>query len=138
MSSRALSWTIGRGAVALVVGAALAAAYGAGILSEAQIAASDLLFETRAAQPARSTVIIGIDERSYRILRDRYGALSQWPRTLYARALDILRASDAPRVVAFEVFFDGSQPDDGELAAAMARAGNVVTPVVAQGAQTGG
>ena len=96
------------------------------------------------SQPARSTVIIGIDQRSYRALLPEHGPLSQWPRTLYARALDALRtpapgtaaeAAAGPRVAAFGVFFDAARPEDGELAQAMRRAGNVVTPVVAQGAR---
>ena len=100
--------------------AALALVHGLGFFATAQIAASDLLFKTRARYPARSTVIVGIDERSYRALLAEHGPLSQWPRTLYARALDALRgkagrapgeAQDAgPRVVAFEVFFDGARP----------------------------
>ena len=114
------------------------------MLASVQIAASDLLFKTRVSQPARSTVIIGIDQRSYRALLPEHGPLSQWPRTLYARALDALRTPApgvaaevpaGPRVAAFGVFFDAARSEDGELAQAMRRAGNVVTPVVAQGAR---
>jgi adenylate cyclase len=107
------------------------------------VTASDLLFATRPARSARSTVIVGIDQRSYEQLLPGHGPLSQWPRTLYARVLDALRepagpASGSgepagPRVVAFEIFFDGPRPEDAALADAVRRAGNVVTPVVAQG-----
>jgi CHASE2 domain-containing sensor protein len=133
-----------RAGLALAVALPLVLASHWGILASAQIAASDLLFKTRASQPARSTVIIGIDQRSYRALLPEHGPLSQWPRTLYARALDALRtpapgaaaeSPAGPRVAAFGVFFDAARPDDGELAQAMRRAGNVVTPVVAQGAR---
>jgi len=133
-----------RGALALAVAAPLALAQHLGLLRPAQIAAGDVLFKTRATQPATSTVIVGIDRESYRSLLPRYGPPSQWPRTLYAQALDALRgpgaasdpaAPDGPRVVGLEVFFDAERPEDNELARAMRRAGNVVTPVVAQGAR---
>ncbi len=94
----------------------------------------DLLFTARPTQSARSTVIVGIDEKSYRALLARHGPLSAWPRTLYADALDALRPA-APRVVAFAIFFDAQRPEDGALAEAMRRAGNVIVPVVAQGAK---
>ena len=131
-------------ALALAVALPLVLAGRAHVLGAAQVAASDLLFKTRGSQPARSTVIVGIDQRSYRALLPAHGPLSQWPRTLYARALDALRtpapgaaaeAAAGPRVIAFGVFFDAPRPEDGELAEAMRRAGNVVTPVVAQGAR---
>lgn len=132
-------------ALALAVSAALLLAHALGVLGSAQVSASDALFKARGAQRARSTVIVGIDQRSYRALRPEHGPLSQWPRTLYARALDALHdpgpaggggagAPTWPRLVAFEVFFDGPRPEDGDLAGAMRRAKNVVTPVVAQGA----
>ena len=131
-------------AIALVVAAPLAVAAHLGVLATVQISASDWLFKTRAAQPPRATVIVGIDQRSYQSLLPEYGPLSQWPRTLYARVLDQLREPRipglaevlrdmAPRVVAFEIFFDGSRPGDDELAQAVRRMGSVVTPVLAQG-----
>jgi adenylate cyclase len=119
---------------ALVLGviALLAAARHVGLLATTQVAASNLLFKTRGSREARSTVIVGIDQRSYQALFARHGPLSQWPRTLYAHAVDRLREAGA-RVIALEIFFDAPRPEDGALAAAVRRAGNVVTPVVAQG-----
>jgi adenylate cyclase len=130
--------------IALLVATPLAWAAYIGVLATVQIAASDWLFKTRAPRPPRATVIIGIDQRSYQALLPQYGPLSQWPRTLYARALDQLREAPvpataemlrdmAPRVVAFEIFFDGSRPGDDELARAVRRLGSVVMPVLAQG-----
>jgi adenylate cyclase len=119
-------------ALALAVIAGLALARDAGVLATARVSATNLLFKTRVAQPARSTVIVGIDQRSYQALLARHGPLSHWPRTLYADALDALRAA-GPRVIGFEIFFDAPRPEDEALAAAVRRAGNVVTPVVAQG-----
>ncbi len=137
LTSRARVWALSRGALALAVAAPLALAHGLGFFTTAQITASDLLFKTRPTHPARSTVIVGIDQHSYRALLAEHGPLSHWPRTLYARALEVLRgpaggASGAargagPRVVAFEVFFDGARPEDTELARAMREAGNVIS-----------
>jgi adenylate cyclase len=132
--------------LALAVTALLALVQHARLLTTLQAAAGDLLFKTRAAAPARSTVIVGIDQRSYQALLPEHGPLSWWPRTLYARALDALASPGpgvpddglggrAPRVIAFEIFFDGERLEDAQLADAMRRAGNVVTPVVAQGAE---
>src|SRR5262245_56326571 len=106
-------------AIALGVAAVLSAAAHLGVLATVQIAASDWLFKTRVPQAPRATVIVGIDQRSYQALLPEYGPLSQWPRALYARVLDQLREPRSselaevlrdmgPRVVAFEIFFDGS------------------------------
>ncbi len=130
--------------IALVVAVPLAGAADLGVLATVQIAATDWLFKARAPRPPRVTVIVGIDQRSYQALLPEYGPLSQWPRALYARALDQLREAQgpgasevlrdmAPRVVAFEIFFDGSRPGDDDLARAVRRLGGVVTPVLAQG-----
>ncbi len=142
--SRARSRLLVRAALALAVAAPLVAAHHAKLLAPAQTAAADLLFKTRGSQPAQSTVIIGIDQRSYQALLPQHGPLSRWPRTLYARALDALMAPErsapfppgqasGPRVIGFGVFFDAPRPEDDELARAMRQAGNVVTPVVARG-----
>jgi adenylate cyclase len=120
------------GAPALAVALVLASASLGGLLAGSRARVGDLLFSARPAQPARSTVIVGIDQKSYQALLPRHGPLSAWPRALYAQALDTL-GSAAPRVIAFAIFFDASHPDDARLAEAMRRAGNVIVPVVAQG-----
>jgi adenylate cyclase len=122
------------GAPALAVAVVLGLACLGGLLAAARARVGDLLFATRPAQAARSTVIVGIDQKSYQALLARHGPLSAWPRTLYAEVLDALRPA-APRVIAFAIFFDAPRPEDGALAEAMRRAGNVVVPVVAQGPQ---
>jgi CHASE2 domain-containing sensor protein len=71
LASLARSWAAVRATLALAVALPLVLASHWGILASAQIAASDLLFKTRVSQPARSTVIIGIDQRSYRAPRSR-------------------------------------------------------------------
>jgi adenylate cyclase len=120
------------GAPALGVALLLSATFLGGLLAGSRTRLGDLLFVVRPSQPARSTVIVGIDQRSNRALLARHGPLSAWPRTLYADALDALRAA-APRVIVLAIFFDAERPEDGALAEAMRRAGNVVVPVVAQG-----
>jgi adenylate cyclase len=79
-------------------------------------------------------VIVGIDHRSHQMLVARHGPLSEWQRTLYARAIEALTEA-GPRVIALELFFDTGRPDDAALGEAIRRAGNVVIPVVAQGPQ---
>ena len=120
------------GVPALGVALVLASACLWGLLAGSRARMGDLLFTVRPAQSARSTVIVGIDEKSYQALLARHGPLSAWPRTLYAEALEALRPA-APRVIAFAIFFDAQRPEDGALAEAMRRAGNVIVPVVAQG-----
>jgi adenylate cyclase len=125
---RVLASCVPAAGVALV----LAAACLWGLLAASRARMGDLLFAARPAQAARSTVIVGIDQKSYQALLPRHGPLSAWPRTLYARALDAL-ATASPRVIAFAIFFDASRPEDDALAEAMRRADNVIVPVVAQG-----
>jgi adenylate cyclase len=131
-------------ALVLLVGGGCAAGQRIGVLSGLQVASADLLFRTRSPRPARATVILGIDERTYRALRPAHGPLSHWPRSVYADALARLWVAGAPsaagtprtfgpRAVAFEIFFDGTRPGDTALAEAMRRVGNVVTPVIAEG-----
>jgi len=123
------------GVPALGVALVLASACLWGLLAGSRARMGDLLFTVRPAQSARSTVIVGIDEKSYQALLARHAPLSAWPRTLYADALEALRPA-APRVIAFAIFFDAQRPEDGVLAEAMRRAGNVIVPVVAQGPKT--
>jgi len=120
------------GLPALGVALVLASAFLLGLLAGTRARVGDLLFAARPVQAARSTVIVGIDQKSYQALLPRHGPLSAWPRTLYAQALDALTPA-GPRVIVFAIFFDAPRPDDARLAEAMRRAGNVIVPVVAQG-----
>ena len=117
---------------ALSVALVLATAFLLGLLAATRARVGDLLFTVRPVQAARSTVIVGIDQKSYQALLPRHGPLSAWPRSLYAQALDALTPA-GPRVIAFAIFFDAARPEDAQLAEAMRRAGNVIVPVVAQG-----
>lgn len=81
-------------------------------------------------------VVVAIDEQSLAAM-GRW----PWPRATHARLLDALRAA-RPRGIAFDVSF--SEPDPGDpagdraLARAVARAGNVVLPVLVEASEPGG
>lgn len=122
-------------ALALSVGIVLTAAYHRQFFSAAQVQSTDFLFAARSGERSNSTVIVGIDQRSYRALLPEYGPLANWPRTLYATVLDKLREAGA-RVVVLDIFFDAPKPEDPGLIAAMRKAGNVIVPFEAQGPKT--
>jgi adenylate cyclase len=119
-------------AIALVVAGLLALGHRLTLLSTAQVRSTDFLFASSTQTQAAATVIVGIDQRSYRELLPKYGPMVSWPRSLYAQAVNRLAQAGA-RVIAFDLFFDAPTADDAELIAAIARAGNVITPVEAQG-----
>lgn len=119
------------GALTLAVALLVAAAEALGALAPLQARATDLLFRARPAQAARATVIVAIDDASHRELVERHGAMADWPRTLYARAVDRLHTAGA-RVIALAILFETARPGDDALEAAMRRATTVV-PVLAQG-----
>ena len=117
----------------LTVAALLAGAYLADSLAATRARAVDFLLLARPARPATATVIVGVDERSTERLKPRYGPVAAWPRSLYARAIEALRPA-SPRLIGLAVLFDTPRDDDEDLARALRVAGNVITPVVAQGA----
>jgi adenylate cyclase len=119
-------------AIALVIAGLLTAAYLLTFLSTTQVRSTDFLFASSTQTHAASTVIVGIDQRSYRELLPQYGPMVSWPRSLYAQVVDRLSQAGA-RVIAFDLFFDAPTADDADLVAAITRAGNVVMPVEAQG-----
>jgi adenylate cyclase len=121
------------GLLGLTVAALLAAAYLADTLAATRARAVDFLLLARPARPATATVIVGVDERSSERLKPRYGPVAAWPRSLYARALEALRPA-SPRLIGLAVLFDTPHDDDEDLVRALRVAGNVITPVVAQGA----
>ena len=118
--------------LALAVTALAAVAYQLGWLATAQVRSTDFLFGSRGPERARATVLVGIDQQSYRELMPRHGAMVDWPRTLYARAIDAL-ARAGRGSSSCDLFFDAPRPEDADVAVAMRRAGNVVVPAEAQG-----
>src|SRR5216683_1495521 len=121
--------------LALGVGALLSVLLRLEVFSTALIASTDFLFKVRTGAQARSTVIVGVDQRSVETLTPESGAQFDWPRTVYAHALDTVMQAH-PRVVVFDIFFDGSKAEDPEFAAAIQRAGNVLLPVQAERPRT--
>lgn len=132
MTRRTRTRLLTSGGLALATGTLLTAASLLTFFSTAQIRSTDFFFNSRQSEPARSTVIVGIDERSYRELIPRHGMMVNWPRTLYAQALTSLHRAGA-RVIVFDIFFDAPKPEDHEVVAAIRRTGNVIMPVEAQG-----
>jgi adenylate cyclase len=124
-----------------IVAAMLAAAVG---LTSRARTFEDLTYDwrltsTRGGTPAPDIVVIEINESSLRTLELRFGRWP-WPRFLHASAIDFLTRAHA-RVIAYDVLLTepdtrGSFPvgtnrmtgaeSDGQLVAAVRRAGNVV------------
>ena len=119
------------GLLALAVGVVLTSSLLLNFFATAQDQSHDGLFKVPSGRQAQATSIVGIDQRSYRELGPRYGPAANWPRTIYAQALESLRQA-GPRVVVFDVIFEAPRPDDPELAAAMQRSGNVILAAEAQ------
>ena len=99
------------GALTLAVALLVAAAETLGALAPLQARTTDLLFRARPAQAARATVIVAIDDASRRELVERHGAMADWPRTLYARAVDRLHTAGA-RVIALAILFEHRWAED--------------------------
>ena len=132
MTSRMRKRLVASAGLSLATGSLLSLMFLADFLSTAQLRATDVLFRSRAPERARATVIVGVDQRSYRELLPRHGTMVNWSRALYADAITRLKEAGA-RVIVLDLFFDAPKPEDHEVAEAIRRAGNVLTPVEAQG-----
>jgi diguanylate cyclase (GGDEF)-like protein/PAS domain S-box-containing protein len=81
----------------------------------------NVFLQWRGAVPwSQSIAVVEIDEASLRQLR-----VSPWSRPLYAALIDRLAAAD-PAVIALNTLFAGAEPEDADLATAMAHQGRVV------------
>ncbi len=84
-----------------------------------------LLFTVRGTvSPPGDVVVVSISRDSAAAV-GQPAELDRWQRSLHAELLDSLAAAGA-EAVAFDVFFEEPRADDAQLAAAIARAGNVV------------
>lgn len=84
------------------------------------------------AQTSDNIIIIGLDDASLA----RYGRTpAEWPREVYAELVDALAATNA-RVVAIDLLFSETDPDDDAFAAALAdlRSSEARTRIVLAGA----
>src|SRR3954453_19028647 len=108
-------------AVALLV---LTAAALTPALKRAENATIDARFDVRGTQPTEGIAVIGIDERTFQQLEQR------WPfrRTLHAQLLDQLRKAKPKQIVYDVQFTEPSEKPDDDLAlyGAVARAKNVI------------
>ncbi len=135
MNSRVRKRLLMSGGLALTVCGLLTAAYLLTFFSTTQIRSTDFLFPSQTDGHARSTVIVGIDQRSYHTLLPKHGAMTNWPRTLYADVVHALQQAGA-RVIVFDIFFDSPRPEDSAVASVFDHAGNIILPVEAQGPGT--
>jgi adenylate cyclase len=103
-----------------------------GFMRPLQLASSDQLFRLKTDSTARHAVLVTIDDRSVAELRSQ-GRVFNWPRQLYARAIDNLKAAGA-RFIAFDVLFDSPAEGDAELARAIKQANNVILAEAVEGA----
>jgi adenylate cyclase len=84
---------------------------------------SDQLFTSE--PPSPNIVIAGIDDNTL----EAYGRWADWPRSLHAQAIANLCRAGA-KVIAFDVIFADTSPDDEMLATAMTKGDNVVLAAV--------
>lgn len=116
--------------VVLLVSSLVSLAVIGRLLGPLQLQSSDLVFRLKRDTTARWAVLVAIDDRSLTELRAQ-GRLFNWPRQLYARAIDNLRAAGA-RMIVLDVLFDAPAEGDAELARAMRDANNVILAEVAE------
>ena len=118
-------------AVALGTGILCCMAFLINTFNSMQLYSGDVLFKTSyMIQPTDTSdkiVIVAIDDNSLKEL----GKISLWPRSYYARLVDILAQSQA-RLIVFDILFSETAPDDAGFAASMKTAGNVIIPVAAK------
>ena len=118
-------------AVALGTGILCCMAFLINIFNSMQLYSGDVLFKTTSMSQSMGAegkiVIVTIDDNSLKEL----GKISLWPRSYYARLVDILAQSKA-RLIVFDILFSETAPDDARFAASMKAAGNVIIPVAAK------
>ncbi|MCR5331070.1 MAG: adenylate/guanylate cyclase domain-containing protein [Lachnospiraceae bacterium] len=100
------------------------------ILSSLDFWLSDLIHQPD-NNPTLPIMIVGIDEKSIEGLKEEYGSVGNWPRDLYAKAIENLNTCgpSSPSVIAMDILFDmAKDPEtDQVLADTCAKYGNVVT-----------
>ncbi len=119
-------------AASLLLAGVMTLATGAGLLQNADLAVSDLWYQTRSASDGH-IILIGIDEKSL----EEQGPYSQWRRNIIAGILDKLNAADDchPAVIGVDILYTGKsniEEDDALLAQNAAKYGNVVTACAAK------
>ncbi|HZS00622.1 MAG TPA: CHASE2 domain-containing protein [Chloroflexota bacterium] len=110
--------------VAAALAALLSAAAALHLWPTGEAAASDVLYRGAGAAAASPIVIVQLDARSHRALVGNRPVRTR-PREVFTVLVDRLSALGA-RTVALDLLFELEDPRDDLLAAAFARAGNVV------------
>jgi adenylate cyclase len=105
-------------AIGLGVGLLLSVSLFLNIFGPADRWFTDLVYQP--IQPSGHVAIVSIDQKSL----DQIGPYP-WPRSTYVRLVDFLSTAKA-RVIVIDVLFPEPSTDDGSLAVAMRRAGNVI------------
>lgn len=113
-------------AVFLLLAGVMTIAAGTGLLQNADLAVSDLWYQSRSASDG-DIILVGIDEKSL----EKFGPYSQWRRNIIAGVLNKLNDSDDchPAVIGVDILYTGesSAEDDALLAESAAKYDNVVT-----------
>jgi HD-GYP domain-containing protein (c-di-GMP phosphodiesterase class II) len=93
-------------------------------LERAELATIDARFSVRGTQSVSDVAVVGIDERSFTALDQRW----PFPRTLHARMVDRLREAGVRRIVYDVQFTEPSENEDEDLALydAIAKAKGVI------------
>jgi adenylate cyclase len=86
---------------------------------------TDFLYATGNSPTTGQITIVAIDDRSL----EELGSWRDWPRQYYAQLIERLHQSGA-RVIGLDLLFSEPAPDDPILAETMAKAGNVVSPLI--------
>jgi PAS domain S-box-containing protein len=121
---RLLRWCVG-----LAVCAGIAALYLSGSLAFIERPLAGARFKLVTSEPSGEVVVVAIDARSLREM-----SIWPWPRSWHAAMIDQLRSAGARQIAVDIDFSAASNPvDDEALAAALARAGEmVILPVFEQ------
>ncbi|MDA0178752.1 CHASE2 domain-containing protein [Solirubrobacter phytolaccae] len=93
-------------------------------LERAELATVDMRFSVRGTQAVDGVAVVGIDERSFSELDERW----PFPRTLHARMIDRLREAGVRQIVYDVQFTEPAEDPDEDLALydAVARGGRVI------------
>jgi adenylate cyclase len=115
--------------VVIAIGGIFCLAFSFDLFHSVQLQSSDFFFKATSAnssaEPDKKILIVAVDDKSL----EQLGRFSSWPRSYYVQVLDQLAKMET-RVVAFDVLFSDSDPDNAMLSDAIKNAGNVILPVV--------
>jgi len=116
--------------VAAAIGITLCLCSALNLFYGLQLQSSDFLFRAAKSNEitalSKTVTVIGIDDKSL----EKLGRFTSWPRSYYAAVIDKLVEAKS-RVTVLDVLFSEPATGDEELSKSIARAGNVIMPLVA-------